>query len=84
MAPDVVRVTPLDGFLLLLDYVGGERRTFDMTPLLDETPWTVLRDPVLFRRATVEYGTVVWPGGIDVAPETLYADSRPEGMKEAS
>ena len=34
--------------------------------------------PTVFsRRVKVDYGTVVWPGDIDVAPETLYDDSAP-------
>jgi hypothetical protein len=31
----------------------------------------------LFERLRVDYSTVVWPGEIDVAPETLYDDSVP-------
>ncbi|MFA7399655.1 MAG: hypothetical protein WCZ98_04145 [Sideroxydans sp.] len=31
----------------------------------------------MFHRATVAYGTVIWPGEIDIAPETLYDDSVP-------
>lgn len=30
-----------------------------------------------FEFAHVDYGTVVWPGEIDVAPETLYEGSVP-------
>ena len=44
-----------------------------MTPWLDRPPYRALRDPALFNCARVEFGTVVWPGGIDIDPETLYA-----------
>ncbi len=33
-----------------------------------------------FRQARVEHGTVVWPGNIDIAPETLYDRSEPLGF----
>lgn len=60
---------------LQLHYNNGETRRFDMRPLLTMKPWNRLLAGELFLRATVGYGTVVWPGGLDVAPETLYDDS---------
>ena len=30
-----------------------------------------------FSLARVEYGTVVWPGDVDISPETLYLKSVP-------
>ena len=44
---------------------------------MDLKPYNKLKGTPLFRLAKVEYGTVVWPGEIDIAPETLYIESIP-------
>ena len=36
-----------------------------------------LTSPAIFNCARADYGTVIWPGEIDIAPEMLYADSVP-------
>lgn len=75
---DVVRVTTSPGYLLNLEFENGEKRIFDMGPYMDKLPFVRLKGSPLFAMATVDYGTVVWPGNIDIAPETLYDRSRPE------
>jgi hypothetical protein len=84
MLLDVISVTVLPDYQLELKFANGERRRFDMRPLLDMKPWRRIAIPDLFEKATVEYGTVVWPGEIDIAPETLYDDSVPVCVNEES
>lgn len=69
---DVVAVEARPNHRLHLVFENGEQRVFDMTPYLDKRPFVPLKNPPLFAQARVEYGTVVWPGNIDIAPETLY------------
>jgi len=39
---------------------------------MEKHPFLQLKDSPLFLLARVDYGTVVWPGNIDISPETLY------------
>lgn len=74
---DVVKVKTRPGYLLELEFENGECRLFDMTSLMDKKPFERLKVNALFFGAHVDYGTVVWPGNIDIAPETLYDRSVP-------
>jgi hypothetical protein len=75
MLIDVVSVKPRLDFQLDLEFKNGERRLFDMRPFLEIKPWNRIAKLPLFEHARVDYGTVVWPGEIDIAPETLYDGS---------
>ena len=48
---------------------SGERWTGVLSPL---------NDPAYFAEVTVDHeaGTIVWPGGIDLAPEPLYEQAK--------
>jgi hypothetical protein len=78
MFPDVIAVIPEPGHRLRLTFANGEQRRFDMTPYLGYPVFQRLRNPGFFGLARVDYGTVTWPGEIDIAPETLYAEAVPD------
>jgi hypothetical protein len=69
---DVVKVRTVSNHILILEFENGEARQFDMLPYLDKKPFHRLKDSPLFGKASIAHGTVVWPGNIDIAPDTLY------------
>lgn len=72
---DVVKVRTEANHILILEFENGEERLFDMLPYLEKQPFVRLKDSPLFSKAYVAHGTVVWPGNIDIAPDTLYSHS---------
>jgi len=38
-----------------------------------------LRDPAVFAQASVELGTVTWPGEIDLAPDAMHIEIKKNG-----
>lgn len=77
MLLDVTQVTIQPHFTLLLEFENGERRFFNMGAYIDQKPWVRLKSGNAFQGAFVENGTVMWPGNIDIDPETLYERSVP-------
>ncbi len=74
----VTQVYPLDGYKLKIAFNTGEARIFDARPYLQKGVFQQLQDETRFRQAYVALDTVCWPGGLDIAPETLYDRSQPE------
>jgi hypothetical protein len=72
---EVNSVQTAPDFALILTFGNGERRRFDMRPYLHYPVFRRLENPGFFSMARVDYGTVVWPGEVDIAPETLYENS---------
>lgn len=77
MLLDVVRVEAQPDYKLYLEFENNERRVFDVSPYLEKGVFRQLKNHELFYRAHIGGGTVVWPGDIDIAPETLYDCSIP-------
>jgi len=68
-------VVPLDGRTVRLTLSDGEVVIRDLSDLLRGPLFdSIASDDATFRRVAVDYGTLVWPGDVDIAPETLIWD----------
>ena len=73
LLPRVSAVEVYPDYMLLLTFRNGEQRVFDASSLMKLPAYQRISSQ--FSCARVEYGTVVWPGDVDISPETLYLRS---------
>ena len=71
---DVVEALPLSDYRMALLFEDGKRSTYDASSLIGAGVFHALEDLLVFNTLRIEYGTVVWPGGIDIAAEELYGN----------
>lgn len=76
---DVVEVTPLGGYRVELLFSDGHRAQRDLGPYLVGPVFEPVRDPGYFRQVRVDprSGTIAWPNGADLAPDTLRMEPAP-------
>jgi hypothetical protein len=75
---NIVNVEYSEAYKLNLKFSNGEWRTIDLEPELLGPVFGPLKDDItLFKQVKVDYGTIIWPGDIDLAPEFLYEKSQP-------
>ena len=74
--PEVPRVTVikhLTGFQVHFTFWDGTEADIDLEPLLHGPVFEPLRrDPAFFAQMYLDFDTIAWPNGADIAPETLY------------
>jgi hypothetical protein len=71
---DVVEVRYVRDYIVWLRFQDGASGEVDIQPSFRGPVFEPLRDVEFFKlvRVDPEIGTIVWPNGADVAPETLY------------
>lgn len=72
MMPTVISANYEGGHRIRLSSSEGTVKTVDFPRCLRGPIFEPLKDPSYFRRFFIDAGTVVWPNGADIAPETLF------------
>ena len=76
--PHVVRATYEKGFRINLTFNDGTNASVDFESWLSGPVFEPLKRAAYFRKFFIDGGTVVWPNGADIAPETLYEAAQTE------
>ena len=74
--PLVTQAEYLGEYRIRLVFNDGIEGTVDFAEWLDGSVFEPLREPTYFARFFIEGGTVAWPNGADIAPETLHAKAK--------
>jgi len=77
MLYDVVEVEARPNFRVWVRFEDGVQGEADLSDLVGKGVFKRWRDnPAEFAEVTLDLdsGTIVWPGGLDVAPDRLYSD----------
>ncbi len=77
--PLLSEAQPLDGYAVRVRFEDGTTADVNLSYLPGYGGvFEPLRDPAYFAqlRADAEAGTIVWPNGADIAPETLYTHAQ--------
>lgn len=74
LTPDIIAATVVSHGVLHLEFADGLTAEIDVLDRMRGPVFDDARTSAGFASVTVdpETGTVVWPGGADLAPDTLY------------
>ncbi len=70
--PRIKSVEILENFNLLIIYVTGEKRKYDMNKQLNYDYYNKLKNEAYFKLVKSVGTTVEWPSGEDIDPNELY------------
>ena len=83
----VASVEALPGYRLRVRFLDGLDGVVDMSALIaspNAGVFALLADSEAFNRASVAFGAVCWPCGLDIAPDAIYAEIKASNRRECA
>lgn len=71
--PQVIEANYVSGYCIDLLFNTGLRKTVDFSHWLKGPVFEPLKNRTEFRKFFIAGGSVCWPSGADIAPETLFS-----------
>lgn len=72
----ITDVKTLEGFRIWIKFSDNIEGVVDLSDVADKGVFSVWKDRAVFEAASIDpvSHTVAWPGGIDLCPDSLYAE----------
>ena len=74
--PIVIDAEYLNDYKIKITFDTGEKKIADCEQWLEGGVFEPLKNKDYFQKFFVDGWTISWPNGADIAPETLYKESR--------
>ncbi len=74
MTPKIIKIKYKNNFIYYIRFADGRAADVDLKPFLWGEAFVELKDKTFFKKAFIDKttGTIMWPNGLDLAPEALY------------
>lgn len=80
---NLIRITEVESqgeLKLKIAFSDGLSGILDFSNLLTGEIFSSIKDLAKFSTASIQYGTIVWEGDVDMAPEYLYSKMVEQGV----
>ena len=82
---DVTKIKYREAYVFHIVFDDGVRGDVNLSEYLDKGPmFQPLKNKAFFQSAKIDGGTISWPNGADIAPETLYEKVANKALQRTS